>query len=937
MSFITADFETFYGDGLGFKTQTNEEYLRDPRFHVIGVSVKVDDGPTQWFSGSMEDTKNWLLQFDWDGSALLAHNALFDGAILAWHFGIVPAFYYDTLCMARAIHGVEAGGSLAALTEYYGIGVKGNEVVNAYNKRRVDFDQASLERYAAYCCNDVELTYKLFQILHEVRPVSDNNVMEIFKYLNTTDRPKVFAEEEYALIDMTLRMYIQPTLRVDDALLVTRLDEIKAEKSNLLSGLMGLLDVGSEEEVRAKLSSNKQFAEILKDLDVPVPMKISPTTGKETYALAKKDEGFLELLEHPEPTIQQLCTVRLGTKSTMEESRILRFIEIGGRNQGWLPIPLKYYGAHTGRWAGMDAVNFQNLPSRDKKKKALKRGLVPPPGYVVINSDSSQIEARVLAWLAGQEDLVTQFRHGEDVYSIFASKIFKRKITKADEIERFVGKTCVAEGTLVLSDRGWVPVEQVTLSDKVWDGEEWVCHSGVVSNGTKETLPMYGLWLTPDHQVWSGTWQRADYLLQDEDTLYQALGIAAGNLPSQAMWLAPEDYDPCLCSANAGPMNTRLTPTTSRILSQLAARYAREALALKNAIGDTLKHYLMTFTDPASLIVWQQQSHAATRPAVAYTDIMESEAYMSATNGGLTEQRSCVTSNLWPGGINPNTRWIELMSMGRTRRVISGSSLAQRIFGTREKSRTLKPVYDILNSGSRNRFTVLTERGPLIVHNCILGLGFGTGAAKLQHTLLTTPPGATLSLVVCGDIVNIYRAENYMIPRLWEQCEMALRDIMAWPEGKQPYWLNDLKGVVEVTPEGFRLPNGLYIRYPNLRRETDSKGRPQYFYDSRKGPQKTWGGSIVENIVQALARIIVGEQMIKINQRYRVALTVHDAAVTVVPEDERVAAMQYITKVMSTPPAWGPLLPIACEASWGPSYGECLTDEQWNKLRGEAA
>jgi hypothetical protein len=140
--------------------------------------------------------------------------------------------------------------------------------------------------------------------------------------------------------------------------------------------------------------------------------------------LAKNDTGFIALTEHEDPFIQQLAAVRLGTKSTIEESRIERFIDVGSRNKGRLPIPLKYYGAHTGRWAGSDKVNFQNLPSRDKKKKALKNAVVAPEGYVVINCDSSQIEARVLAWLSGQEDLVEEFANGDDVYSIFASKIY---------------------------------------------------------------------------------------------------------------------------------------------------------------------------------------------------------------------------------------------------------------------------------------------------------------------------------------------------------------------------------------------------------------------------------------------------------------------------------------------------------------------------------
>jgi len=215
MAFITLDFETYYSNEVGFKKQTNEEYLRDAEFEVIGVSVKVDDAAAVWFSGDKAATKNFLDQYDWHESALLCHNMMFDGAILAWHYGIVPAMYYDTLCMARAVHGVDAGGSLAKLVERYNLGVKGTEVVNALDKKRLDFDEASLARYGAYCINDTELTYKLFNILAET--------------MNS---------DELDLIDLTLRMYTQPSLKVDDALLIERLDEVKQEKSDLLRSLM---------------------------------------------------------------------------------------------------------------------------------------------------------------------------------------------------------------------------------------------------------------------------------------------------------------------------------------------------------------------------------------------------------------------------------------------------------------------------------------------------------------------------------------------------------------------------------------------------------------------------------------------------------------------------------------------------------------------------
>jgi DNA polymerase len=524
--------------------------------------------------------------------------------------------------MARAVHGVDAGGSLAKLAERYNIGVKGNEVIEANGKTITGFTNSELAQYGEYCKNDVELTLKLFHVLSSE-----------------------FPQEELELIDMTLRMFINPVFLVDDGLLEQRLEEIKDEKIILLGSLKEKLECDTEEAVRKKLASNKQFAKVLEDHGVKVPMKESKTTGKQTFALAKNDEGFIALTEHDDPFIQQLAAVRLGTKSTIEESRIERFIAVGARNKGKLPIPLKYYGAHTGRWAGSDKVNFQNLPSRDKKKKALKNSVIAPDGYVVINCDSSQIEARVLAWLAGQDDVVEQFARGDDVYSVFASKIYEREIGKKDPIERFVGKTCV------------------------------------------------------------------------------------------------------------------------------------------------------------------------------------------------------------------------------------------------------------------------------------LGLGYGTGALKLQHTLKTQPPGAELSEEECKDIVKLYRETNDQIIKLWKAGDKVLKDLADWDDTK-PYWYGKHK-CLKIDGIGIKLPNGLHIRYPDLKLDTEEESNSGYVYKSRKGPVNIWGGSVVENVVQALARIVVGEQMLQINKRYPVVLTVHDAAVCVVPEVEKDEAMKFVMKVMSTAPTWATGLPVACEANYGESYGDC--------------
>jgi DNA polymerase len=198
---------------------------------------------------------------------------------------------------------------------------------------------------------------------------------------------------------------------------------------------------------------------------------------------------------------------------------------------------------------------------------------------------------------------------------------------------------------------------------------------------------------------------------------------------------------------------------------------------------------------------------------------------------------------------------------------------------------------------------------------CILGLGYGTGAMKLRHTLKTQPPGAEITEEEAKRYVSVYRTENSKIPDLWSECDRALNAMM---KGVTHDFSLGQHKALWVTSEGVQLPNQLFIRYANLRLENE-----KMVYDSRKGPVNIWGGSMVENVVQALARIIVGEQMLKIREKYRPVLTVHDAAVIVVPEGEITQAVDFITKVMSTPPDWCLTLPVACEAKYGESYGEC--------------
>lgn len=621
MQVLTIDFETYYTNtDLGFKTQTTEEYVRDPRFEVIGVAVQVGDGEPVWCSGTHNQIKAFLNTYDWDNSMALAHNAMFDMAIMHWHFGIKPKAIADTLSMARGIHGTEVGNSLAKLTDYYKLGVKGTEVVEAIDLKRTDFTPSQLAAYGRYCMNDVSLTYDLF--LHLL--------------------PK-FTRGELRLIDLTIRMFTEPVLRLDGTLLETHLADVRERKTKLL------VDAGVDKD---QLMSNPMFAAQLVKLGVTPPVKISPTTGKETLALAKNDEKFKALAEHPDERVQALVAARLGNKTTLEETRTIRLLGIASR--GTIPVPLSYYAAHTGRWGGADKLNFQNLPSRGENAGKLKSSILAPEGHVIIDCDSSQIEARVLAWFAGQDDLVEVFEKNNaelaagvkkkdmkfDPYKLMASAIYGKSVSEITDPERFVGKTT------------------------------------------------------------------------------------------------------------------------------------------------------------------------------------------------------------------------------------------------------------------------------------ILGSGYGMGATKFRAQL------KTFNVEVHEDeatrIINTYRETYPWIPALWRAGSAAIE---AMSKQRTATW--GRKGVIEIHNEGILMPNGMYQRYPNLRKVRDKDGKEQYIYDSRKGVTKLYGGKLTENICQGLARCIIGEQMLLIAKRYKVVLTVHDAVAWIAPQEEAEEAMAYGMECMRHVPAWAKGIPLNCEAGYGQSYADC--------------
>jgi DNA polymerase I-like protein with 3'-5' exonuclease and polymerase domains len=624
----TIDLETFYSREFSLTKLTTEAYVRDKQFETIGLGVKFDDDKTIWLPKPRAE--EFLRDTDWSDVAIVGQNTAFDGAILHWHYGVRPQAWIDIMGMSRALFPHEKSHSLKSQAQRMGVGVKGDEVLNALGKRYGHFTAEELARYGEYCKNDVDLTHKLFHL-----------------YMGMG-----FPGKELKLIDMTLRMFIEPRLILDANILKGHLADVKARKLRLLETVRDnmLRDMDPEdvqtiftegtEGIKKLLMSNDKFAKALQDFGVEPPTKISPTTGKTAWAFAKTDEAFKALEEHPNEDVQALVAARLGNKTTLEETRTERFIDMATR--GAFPVPLRYYGAHSGRWSGQDSVNMQNLPSRGANAGKIKKAIKAPPGHVVIDCDSAQIEARVLAWLAGQQDLVEAFERKEDVYKLMASKIYGVPVDQVDKQQRQVGKTVV------------------------------------------------------------------------------------------------------------------------------------------------------------------------------------------------------------------------------------------------------------------------------------LGAGYGVGHVKLQG-FLKTQAGVEVSLGEAKRIIDTYRSASYKIADLWKKAGSALKYLIAG----QAYTV-DAVGLVRVVPGvGLTLPSGLHIQYPDLRSVVNKEGKQEYVYTSKGLPVRIYGGKVVENICQAVARQVVAEQMLRIQKRYPVVLSVHDAACIIAPVAEAKEAQAYVEECMSWNPKWATGLPLACEAGMGESYGDC--------------
>ena len=416
---ITIDFETYYDTNYSLSKMTTLEYIRDPRFEVIGVGLKINNLPAQWFTGSAIVAQ--FAKINWAEETIIAHNAAFDAAILSFYYGITPKNIIDTQGLAKATGlGNGVGNSLAALSDrLITLGVpllpKGDEVATNIGMDLAAFSATRLAEYGAYCMRDCDNCYAIFNYIRE------HNLMP---------------RHEFAWQSLVIKMYTMPTLSLDLDVLQEELEFVKKTTADLLAKTI---------YSAKQLGSNETFAKYLEDLGVVAPTKISKVTGKVAYAFAKTDEGMQELLEYDNLEVQSLVAARLGIKSTVAQTRAERLITVHQINSGLLPVPYTIHGAHTGRLSGRDKINLQNLPSGRVKgqSNALRRAIIGAGDTVVVAGDVNAIEPRVLAYMANDKQMLDAFRNKEDSYKLMAVEIFNTPITEITPSQRGIGKAAV--------------------------------------------------------------------------------------------------------------------------------------------------------------------------------------------------------------------------------------------------------------------------------------------------------------------------------------------------------------------------------------------------------------------------------------------------------------------------------------------------------------
>lgn len=814
MNYLTLDFETYYDKEINLKKLTTQAYVMHPQMEVLMVAVKFNEDPVQVIDG--EQIPAFFATVDWSNTAVIAHNAVFDGSILYWRYGVRPAMLIDTMSMAQALGVPTIAGSASLATcirllqeAGYAVPPKGTEVLDALGKRRAEFTPQQWAAYREYCKNDTDITWFLFKVLRQ--------------YLT---------DEEMRFQDIILRCYTEPRLTVDIPTVEYELNRCRTYKAEQLAEVCKMFNT-TQEDLSAHLRSNDKFAEVLRGLGgiteeemeqgksgtFIIPTKVSEKTGKTTWAFGKTDVAFKELCEHDDPKIQAVCQARLAAKSSIDETRCLKFLEYG--SYGFLPMGYKIGGAHTNRMSGGSAGCF-----------------VGETMIVVLPEGASATE-----W---------EYRM----------------------------------------------IKDVQLTDLIWDGSDWCAHDGVVCHGVKRVYNWDGLTATKNHECFVG---------YDRDRT------------ERFEWFRVNRYS--------------LVPAT------LPAGGIYEAMPESN----------ICYEDGAKAMVYDILNVGDRHCYVANGRLVHNSANMQNLPSGRREGQSDLLrrSIIAQGNsviVNYDASQIEcrvLAYVANQTDVLGVFASGGDVYSFAASKIHGIPYQEIVEGRKSNdpdtahKYNMIRQYGK----TATLALGYGQGAQGFQKYALLTA-GISMTMDESATTVHAWRDANNFITGFWRMCDQALSTMVSGgqmyfggPDGKM-FFADGNRYIFGRKVAGIRMPNGLWLNYPNLSADLTNPRRPQYFYEKcgyngKPLNTKVYSGLVAENITQALAFAIMKTQAVWIAQYYPIVMNTHDEWCIVVPREQAEVAAEYMHRCMCTAPDYIQGITLASEGGWAQSYG--AVDDDWSK------
>lgn len=899
---MVLDFETRFDKTCSVVKQQTVRYITDPKFKVLSVATNIEGKIVCVTQSQVTDRINDLRRkygSNLERCTLVCHNAYFDCSILSLAFGIVPRNILDTRFIDMHLEPDE-DHSLSAICDRW----------------KIPYIKGSMKRFEG-------MDFAFEFLWEELRQDNENDVKSTRLVLDKLLPRVTCPEHELYIMSHTVQLGLQARLKLDVPLATEIVKHLQLSLAKIIA-----------ETGYSLREINSDYFEtlFLAALGDEAPAYRTGKSG-DILAISKKDPEALQYFHHPKPEVSRLVAARSAAKAyPLHIKRINRFLEMATSLAGGLVVPLHYCGASTGRFSGADGINYQNLVKRSVVERAaeLRECIQAPEGYSIFSADQEQGEARIAAWLGGETSLLEDFRLKRDPYSKLASRIAGTQIRKPKDDDppdlykfmdswRQCGKCCLGEGTLVLCRHGnkiyKIPIEQITKEEEVWDGMEWVKHQGLIFNGIKTTLSLCGSWLTPDHQVWTGSvWVRNDEL--QDVSLRQALATASVNLPLQEQFGDPKaGYLKYLSAVTATIGNILLMPVIFVKVLASAVLNVQPERDTASGIGNTSLRYPMTPTEHGCSIDLALLLPDVITQETRSMPITENAASVCGVLGEKIGPSFWRIYRQFLVGIIRVLTWTGQITVAAMNRVTFALSLRQSTPKIDDLLRNLKrklPVYDLACCGPNNRFTILTSKGPLLVHNCVLGAGFGEGEARL-YEILDTYPEVDKNLLtheLTAKLIDTFRREHPGIVKCWYGLQEAIFQAIECPNVLLPW--NRFKLCVYPWFEGTRLS----IQLPSGRRlffndpKVTGNERKQLHLDDKK----CWGGKIFENLVQAISRDLMAHKFQELEKSgLPVVYHIHDSVACIVLDASMDEAKAKMKEILCGPLSWTEGLPFDWE------------------------